>query len=72
MANDFGYSILNIRLNTDLAPDGRRLSYVPIEGIERPLHMGLLMAEGAQNVLTVSAFVDHCLETGLPGLKVSR
>lgn len=72
VANDFGYSILNIPLLSDTAPDGRKLAFVPIEGDLRPLHMGLLMSEGAQNVLTVKAFVDHCLETlspgGIPGM----
>ena len=60
VANNFGFSILNIRFLTDLAPDGRRLKYVPISDDVRRLRMGLLMSQGAQNVLTVQAFAEHC------------
>ena len=63
VANDFGYSILNIRFLSDTAPDGRKLHYVPISDRLRKLRMGLLTSQGAQNVLTVQAFVDHCRET---------
>jgi len=74
VANGFGYSIANIRPHSDLAPDGRKLKFVPLTGSPRPMHMGLLMAEGARNILSVSAFIDHCRdlveEWGYPGLKL--
>ncbi|MGB7270265.1 MAG: LysR substrate-binding domain-containing protein [Albidovulum sp.] len=60
VANGFGYSIANVRPLSDLAPDGLKLCFVPLAGEVQPLRMGLAMAEGAQNVLTVRAFVDHC------------
>ena len=60
VANDFGYSILNIRFLSDTAPDGRKLKFVPITGSLRPLRMGLATSPGAQNVLTVQAFIEHC------------
>ncbi|MFD1156846.1 LysR family transcriptional regulator [Roseovarius aestuarii] len=60
VANDFGYSILNIRFLSDTAPDGRKLKFVPITGNLRPLRMGLATSPGAQNVLTVQAFIEHC------------
>lgn len=63
VANDFGYSILNIRFLSDSAPDGRKLYYVPISDPLRHLRMGLVTSQGAQNVLTVQAFIDHCRET---------
>ncbi|WP_284163352.1 LysR family transcriptional regulator [Frigidibacter sp. SD6-1] len=59
VANGFGYSIANIRPESDLAPDGRRLAHVPLAGRVRPLWLGLALAEGAGLSLTVRAFVDH-------------
>ncbi len=60
VAHGFGYSIANLRLPTDAAPDGRRLVSVPLAGEVRPMVLGLAMAEGAASSLTLSAFVDHC------------
>lgn len=72
VANGFGYSILNVRLLSDTAPDGRKLKYVPLSGDVRPLRMGLVTSEGAKNVLTVQAFIDHCHENiagkNIPGM----
>lgn len=74
VANDFGYSILNVRFLSDVAPDGRKLKYVPLAGDVRPLRLGLVTSEGASNVLTVQAFIDHCRETitgqSVPGLNM--
>ncbi|MGB5871138.1 MAG: LysR family transcriptional regulator, partial [Albidovulum sp.] len=57
-----------------LAPDGLKLCFVPLAGEVQPLRMGLAMAEGAQNVLTVRAFVDHCRALisadSVPGMKM--
>ena len=60
VANDFGFSLLNIRLRSDFAPDGRKLKNVPISDDLRNLRMGLVTSQGVQNVLTVQAFIDHC------------
>lgn len=72
VANGYGYSIANIRPLNDLAPDGRRLRYVPLKGPVAPMMLGVLMARAATTVLTVSAFVDHCraavTEASVPGL----
>ncbi|MEZ5886729.1 MAG: LysR family transcriptional regulator [Paracoccaceae bacterium] len=59
VANGFGYSIANIRPESDFAPDGRRLAHVPIADPVRPLWLGLALAEGAGLSLTVRAFLDH-------------
>lgn len=61
VANGFGYSIANIRPQSDLAPDGRRLTHVPLVNAD-PLRLGLVMAEGAKTALTIRAFIDHCRE----------
>ena len=67
VANDFGYSIANIRPVTDQAPDGGRLAHVPLAGPVRPLQLGLAVMAGAGLALTVQAFVDHARATITPG-----
>ncbi len=66
VANGFGYSIANIRPVTELAPDGRRLNYVPLTGPVRSLHLGLALMAGAGQALTVRAFVDHATDRITP------
>ena len=74
VGNGFGYSIANIRPLSDQAPDGRPLVYVPLTGSARPLHLGLVTSGGADNVLTVKAFIDHCRASisaeSIPGLRI--
>jgi len=60
VANGFGYGIANIRPHSDLSPDGRKLVFIPLKGDLRPLQLGLIMAGGAGNILTVRAFADYC------------
>jgi DNA-binding transcriptional LysR family regulator len=59
VANGFGYSVANIRPMPDHSPDGKRLRFVPLTGPIRPLHLGLLVSEGALNSCTIRAFLDH-------------
>ena len=59
VANGFGYSVANIRPRDELSPDGQRLRFVPLVGPVRTLSLGLLLAEGARNVRTIRAFVEH-------------
>jgi DNA-binding transcriptional LysR family regulator len=72
VGNGFGYGIANIRPMNDLSPDGSKLCFVPLVGTLRPMTMGLVMSEAAQNVLTVRSFADHCRqvmsEGNVPGL----
>jgi len=60
VGNGFGYSIANIKPRDEVSPDGHRLRFVPLAGPVRPVIMGLLHAEGAEQVLTVRAFIEHC------------
>ncbi|WP_371171072.1 LysR family transcriptional regulator [Aliiroseovarius sp. 2305UL8-7] len=62
VANGFGYAIANIRPYSDLSPDGRRLVFIPLKGNQRPMRLGLIIPEGARNVLTVNAFISHAAE----------
>lgn len=72
VANGYGYSIANIRPLNDLAPDGRKLRYVPMVGPVAPMMLGIVMAKAADSVLTVSTFVEHCraavTDASVPGL----
>jgi DNA-binding transcriptional LysR family regulator len=67
VANDFGYSIINFRPLTNLAPDGKKLAFVPLTGHVQPMRMGLLCAPGSRASLTIRAFIDHA-ETALQSL----
>lgn len=72
VANGFGYSIANIRLGSDRAPDGGRIAFVPLR-TERPaMRMGLILPRAAPQRRIVAAFADHCrstlTEATLPGL----
>jgi DNA-binding transcriptional LysR family regulator len=60
VANGFGYSIANIRLGSDRAPDGRRLIFVPLVTPRPPMRMGLILPRAAPLRRAVAAFVDHC------------
>jgi DNA-binding transcriptional LysR family regulator len=72
VANGFGYSIANIRLGSDRAPDGRRLVFVPLVTPRAPMRMGLILPAGGPLRRAVAAFADHCravlTEDALPGL----
>lgn len=60
VANGYGYGIANIRPLSDHSPDGKPLRFIPLIGDLRPMVMGLVMVAGAENVLTVQRFIDHC------------
>jgi DNA-binding transcriptional LysR family regulator len=72
VANGFGYSIANIRLGSDRAPDGRRLVFVPLVTPRAPMRMGLILPAVGPLRRAVAAFADHCravmTDDALPGL----
>lgn len=74
VTNGFGYSIANIRHESVRAPDGKPLRFVPLSDSLRALSMGMVLAGGVKNTLTVQALIDHCKENLTPeltpGLKV--
>ncbi|MEZ5912349.1 MAG: LysR family transcriptional regulator [Paracoccaceae bacterium] len=59
VANGYGYSIANVLPLSRVAPDGKPLVFVPIEGKVRPMRMGLLMAQDAEKSNAVRAFAGH-------------
>ncbi len=66
VANDFGYSIANIRPLMNRAPDGKPLVFLPLTSAAAPLTLGLLSAGGAARQ-TLRAFISHCEQT-IPGI----
>lgn len=62
VGNAFGYSIANVRPQSDISPDGSPLVCVPISGPVRSLRMGLLTTHGAEKSRTVQAFIDYARE----------
>jgi DNA-binding transcriptional LysR family regulator len=74
VANGFGFSITNFRPVTDMAPDGRKLAFLPLTGPTRPMQIGLLCRKGGSASLTTQAFVEHAkteLERLLPSMILS-
>lgn len=73
VANGFGYSMANLQPLSELAPDGRKLRFIPLSGPVHALRLGLLCTEGAQNSRTIRAFIDHAeaeiTPERAPGLK---
>lgn len=59
VGNAFGYSIANVRPQSDTSPDGSPLVCVPISGPVRSLRMGLLTTHGAEKSRTLQAFIDY-------------
>lgn len=60
VGNGFGYAIANTRPLNDMSPDGKALRFIPLVGEAQPMTLGVAMVEGAENVLTVRRFIEHC------------
>lgn len=71
VANGFGYSLINARAQSDRAPDGKRLAFVPLGG-QRPMRLGLALSRAPRRPATIDAFAEHCRSLirseGVPGL----
>ena len=76
VANGFGYAIGNIRPRDDVAPDGRKLRFLPLTGAVKPMRLGVLVPPAARNVLTVQSFIDHTQDVidawGFPGDAIEK
>lgn len=62
VANGFGYSIVNLRPQNDMAPDGKPLRFVPLTGDQRPMKLGILAGSGADHTQLHKAFLSHAEE----------
>ncbi|MEL6318754.1 MAG: LysR substrate-binding domain-containing protein, partial [Pseudomonadota bacterium] len=59
VANGFGFGLMNMRMRTDLAPDGARLATRSISGAVRPLGLGLASKRAERRPRILSAFFEH-------------
>lgn len=59
VANNFGYSIVNLRPLHDVAPDGKPIRFVPLTGRPRSMKLGLMMGKGAERTRLHKAFITH-------------
>ena len=62
VGNGFGYSIVNMRPQSDISPDGKPIRCVPITGDVRVLRMGLLTAQGVGRSSVVKSFLEFATE----------
>ncbi|WP_372835821.1 LysR family transcriptional regulator [Puniceibacterium confluentis] len=73
VANGFGYSLLNIGTDLDLAPDGQRLAILPISEEVGSVTLGLATKQVGVKSAIVAAFFDHVRAEisahGLPATK---
>jgi DNA-binding transcriptional LysR family regulator len=60
VANGFGYGIANMRPLNTLAPDGKPMAFVPLDGDLRPLTLGVALPQAEHRTQTVQAFIEHC------------
>lgn len=60
VANNFGYTIANIRPRASAALDGRPVHKLRIAGEQMPMRLGLLRVAGHEPTRLVSTFMEHC------------
>lgn len=60
VANGFGYSLLNARLEQDRALDGKPFRAVPLSDAIPPLKVGVVRPAGTTPTRAATAFSEHC------------
>jgi len=72
VANGYGFSLVNMRTKSNLAPDGEKLTFLKLEDDIRPLILGLATKQVEHRSRIVDAFYQHVQqevrENGLPGV----
>ena len=72
VANGYGFSLVNMRTKSNLAPDGEKLAFLKLEDDIRPLVLGLATKQVEHRSRIVDAFYQHVQqevsENGLPGV----
>lgn len=72
VANGYGYTLANIRPRTSLAPDGRELRCIAIDGDFRPMILGLATMRSERKSRILAAFREHCRtsidDRNIPGM----
>lgn len=60
VANNFGYTIANVRPRSSTALDGRDVVKLRIAGEQMPMSLGLLRVQRQTPTKLVSTFMEHC------------
>jgi len=72
VANGYGFSIVNMRTKSDVAPDGEKLAFVRLANDINPLVLGLATKQVQHRSRIVDAFYKHVQQevekSGLPGV----
>ncbi len=62
VANKYGFSLVNMRTKSELAPDGEKLSFIPLNDKISPLVLGLATKQIDHRSRIVEAFFEHVQE----------
>ncbi len=72
VANQYGFSLVNMRTISEFAPDGEKLVFLPLTDSIRPLVLGLVTKQVDHRSRIVEAFFEHVKQhvekNGLPGV----
>lgn len=72
VANQYGFSLVNMPTKSNLAPDGEKLEFVKLTDNIRPLALGLVTKQIEYRSRVVDAFFQHVQQhvklNGLPGM----
>jgi DNA-binding transcriptional LysR family regulator len=75
VANGYGYTLANVRPRSHLALDGRRVARIALEGIHRPMVIGLAMLSVTRRSRLIEAFDAHCRTVfaggNIPGMEAA-
>lgn len=75
VANGFGYGLVNLRSRNPKAPDGKEVVYVPLEGDDRPMEIGIAAMKSERHSRIHTAFEEHCRKAisnkEIPGMNLS-
>ncbi|NOL48528.1 LysR substrate-binding domain-containing protein [Pelistega europaea] len=76
VANNLGYTILNVRPRNNYSLDGKRLVRLRLSGEHRPMQLGLATAKNATLNTVTQAFISRCRafisNQYIPGMADSR
>jgi DNA-binding transcriptional LysR family regulator len=60
VANNIGYTILNVRPKNNYSLDGKRLIRIRIADEHRPMHIGIATPKNVPTNIVVQAFISRC------------
>ena len=59
VANNFGFSLINIKTQNNLAPDGKKLVFIPLTHGIRPMILGVVTKQVEHRSMLLKEFVKH-------------